>query len=61
MLSRRKENLKKLLPEINIVIGNICLISYHFSFRKIITYIFFSNLSVKNAVYSKKLKGPKTS
>ena len=60
MLSPRKENLKKLLLEINIIIGNICLISYHFFIQEDHN-IYFSNLFVKNAVYSKKLKGAETS
>ena len=58
MLSPRKENLNKLLPEINIVIGTIDFSSF---FIQEDHNIYFSNLFVKNAVYSKKLKGPKTS
>ena len=49
----KKENLKKLLPEIN-----ICLISYHFSFRKIITYIFQIYLWKKRFIV-KNWKDPK--
>ena len=56
MLSPRKENLNKLLPEINIVIGTIDFSSF---FIQEDHNIYFSNLFVKKEVYSKKLKGPK--